>query len=243
MPRSPAGSPERLFSLLLRITLALAIVCTAVKAWGFARQALALRTPLPGGEPPRDGCTIWFVGSSTINRWPDLGRAMAPWSVRQRGVNGVHIDEIERRLLNDPPGPPPAAIVNYAGENDIADGASAPVATASMMALVDIERRRMPGVPIVVIAQKPSPTRWFMRGAQLEDDRLVAQALAKRPGTAFVPAGAQLLVDGAPGPYYREDGIHLDERGYAVWGAAVRSGIERALPAALVHRCLAAARR
>jgi lysophospholipase L1-like esterase len=82
-----------------------------------------------------------------------------------------------------------------------------------------------------------------MRGAQLEDDRLVAQAIAKRPGTAFVPAGAQLLVDGAPGPYYREDGIHLDERGYAVWGAAVRSGIERALPASLVHRCLAATRR
>ena len=44
----------------------------------------------------------------------------------------------------------------------------------------------------------------------------------------FVDVAPSLLIGGRPGPYYVEDGIHLNEAGYRTWGGAVRRALDAA---------------
>jgi len=201
------------------------------------RPLLLSSRPLPGRNSASGPCAIWFVGSSTIARWSTLTRDMAPWHTENRGVAGALIGEITTRFNADPSSQHPGMLALYAGDNDLAAGGDAGEIATDIMQFVAGVRRRMPQTRIVVLGVKASPARWSLRAEQVRLDALIRDRVAALPRVSFAETGSSLLVDGELGPYFAGDGIHLNERGYRIWGGAVRLAVERAASPAQRASC------
>jgi len=166
---------------------------------------------------------LLFVGSSTIRLWPALARSFAPQPVVRRGFGGATLAEVvaHRDLLFAPHRP--AAIVLYAGENDVAEGAAPERVVARWCELRRHLRTSPAGAaPVIFIGLKPSPrrfTRW-------PDMRRVNAAIRRLDGdlapAAYVDTAAFVLADGRPNPaLFRDDGLHFNAAGYACLTARV----------------------
>lgn len=229
-----------LAAVLGKLSLGAVVFVSTIGAWSVVGPRIAAHRPLPdagvGGR-----CAIWFVGSSSIHRWTSMAADMAPWETHNRGVNGALVDEVAARFLNAPVDRAPAAVVFYLGENDIADGAPAREVGHALAALVDHAHRRMPAARVYVVGLKPSPARWAQRPEQIKVNTLMADWTRRSGKATFVDVGGSLLVDGRPGPFFEEDGIHLDTAGYRHWSRPLRAGIEAAMPMAERRACDATA--
>lgn len=224
-------------AVLLKTVFGLAVFSATVSGWAAMQYRAAMHTPLPGAGGPPGACVVWFVGSSSFFRWTNLASDMRPWSVRNRGVGGAYLPELIQRFANEGAVTPPQAIVFYAGDNDIAKGLSAADAAGEFQQFLAAKMAKMPRVPMLVLSIKPSPERWPMRTAQLRYDRTMQRLAARTPALGFVDASAGLLVDRTPGPFFVEDGVHLNAQGYRIWARAIRHALDRALPRRVVDGC------
>ena len=177
------------------------------------------------GVPDRP---IVFVGSSSIRLWQDLDGDMAPWPVVNRGFGGGTLAEVlacADQLIH---GYAPRAVVIYAGENDLANGAPAD-------GVVDGLDRLAAGIdptpPILFLAIKTAPVRQRLAQQFAAVNRAVSDLAADRPWLGYVDTVAPLRrPDGALRPeLYRPDGLHLNADGYALWTPVVRDAIASVL--------------
>jgi lysophospholipase L1-like esterase len=174
----------------------------------FARDDRATRSP-PGA--------LLFVGSSTIRLWPALARRFAPTPVVRRGFGGATLAEVRRhhRRLFAPHRP--GAVVLYAGENDVAAGAT----TAEVLARWRGLRRDLAGTPagdapVVFIDLKPSPARFDLWPRMRAVNAALRELDAARPAAFVDTAAFALDAAGAPRPaLFMADGLHFAEPGYA----------------------------
>src|SRR6202521_3418137 len=149
-----------------------------------ATPTLNLRVPvMPGGTPPLAFPTpsvgpfeqevtslenrriefsqrpIIFYGSSSIRRWKTLSQDFVGYPVVNCGFGGSRLSDCVRYVsplvlrLN------PAAVVLYAGDNDLAEGAQPDQAFASFRDLYRALRSYSAQMPIAYISVKPSPAR------------------------------------------------------------------------------------
>lgn len=236
-PRPARATRRRLPKLFTAAAVFLAITgayATMVRPWPVGEAVHAL----PDDDRPTGRCSLWFVGSSSIARWQGLSRDMAPWDAHRRGVEGAVLPQLTRWLAADRAGPRPAAIILYGGENDIAAGASADEAIRAYRRFVAVKVARFGALPMIALSIKPSPTRWANRPEQVRFNRWLVRYAAGRRDLSVVDIAPLMLVDRRPGPFYADDGIHLNPAGYARWTAAIRPRLERFLPAATVRACL-----
>lgn len=194
-------------------------------------------TPLPDAARPTARCTLWFIGSSTIARWVTLSTDMAPWDAHRRGVNGALIPALTTRLASAPSAPPPAVIVFYAGENDIAAGQTPQQTLAAFDRFLATKVHLYGHLPVVAVSLKPSPSRFAQRAEQTAvNDGLIRRA-ARRSDLHFVEIRPLMLKGGHLGPFYGQDGLHMNAAGYARWVGPILQGIRRAAPASTVAAC------
>jgi lysophospholipase L1-like esterase len=184
----------------------------------FARADRDRRSP--------DGALL-FVGSSTIRLWPTLAERFAPTPVVQRGFGGSTLAEVHRHRTRLFRPHRPRAVVFYAGENDIAEGATPGDVVAHWRAL----RRDLAGTPagdapFVFIDLKPSPARFDLWPRMRAVNAALRELEANRP-TAFVDtAGFVLDAAGAPRPeLFVPDQLHFAEPGYVRLTRAVKAAL------------------
>lgn len=216
---------------------------TIVGGWEAAQWRLrvaAQSEPLPDSRPAGDGsCAIWFIGSSTAHRWPNLSRITSPWIAHNRGVDGALIREITPRLAAEPPGAPPQAIIFYAGDNDIARGLPVTAVLDDLRAFLATKQQKLGSTPVVILSVKPSPARWADLGKQRFYNATVQAMAAAEPDVTFVDIRPAMLVGARPGPFFVKDGIHMNSAGYERWNAVVAPALRRLLPADKARRCAA----
>lgn len=220
-----------------KLVFALLLFATTFTAVTQLRPLVMSQRPLPGDAGVQGPCAVWFVGSSTVARWSTMERDMAPWRVENRGVGGALIPELAHRVEVERVVDRPGTLVIYVGDNDLADGRTSEEAAEQLFGLIAAIRARMPDTQLVLLGIKPSPARWDLRRSQLHFDRLVRDRFGAMPRISFADVGPSLLVRDAPGPFYVEDGIHLNEAGYRAWGGAVRRAVETAVPPDQAKRC------
>jgi lysophospholipase L1-like esterase len=206
----------------------------------FAAAEAASPLPEAGGET---GCTIWVVGTSSMRRWASLERDMRPWTTRNRSVAGATLGELNHRFENEAHPRPPEAIVFYAGENDIAFGGAADKAFAEFERFMALKSQKLGDVPVLAVSVKPSPTRWANFPEQSRFNAALRRMAAAREDLDYVDVVSGMLIGGRPGPFYDEDGIHLNDAGYRVWARTLRAAVGSDLPAPLVRRCTGTGRR
>lgn len=219
--RGASSVVQRSGRVLGKVLVAVIVFTVIVAGYSYGSAYVRRYFPLPDEGPGGAGCPVWLVGSSSMHRWTGAARDLPGWSVHNRGIEGARLGELIDRLGRTTPSPAPAAIVFYAGENDLAAGEPAEAVSRDVTRMVDGLRRIAPDAPLYLVSMKPSPTRWQTRAAQLAVDADSRRLARRLPNTHFVEAGRLLLVAGRPGDFYGADGIHLSSAGYTVWGAEV----------------------
>ena len=214
-----------LISTMAVLTIALQVAVQAESAvaeesrWESAMKAFEEQDAKQ--PPPKNG--ILFVGSSSIRKW-DLKKWFPDRNAINRGFGGSEVsDSVEfadRIILKHSP----RVVVVYAGDNDIAHEKTPQQVCDDYKKLVGLIHADLPRTKVVFIAVKPSIKRWALVDKIREANRLVTEFTANDERLAFVDIDKPMIgSDGTPQPdLFVKDGLHLSEKGYALWTKLVR---------------------
>ncbi|MGN6480380.1 SGNH/GDSL hydrolase family protein [Luteibacter sp.] len=172
--------------------------------------------------PPQHA--VLFIGSSSIRLWQGLESDFAGYKVINRGFGGSDLDDstaFANRIVKPYH---PAAIVVYAGDNDLQNGDTPEQVRDDFTAFVAKVRSYDAEVPIAFISIKPSIARFNLLPNIDRANQLVRDQAMKEKGVAFLDvAPAMVDANGKPkAELFMEDGLHMNPKGYALWVAQVR---------------------
>lgn len=181
-------------------------------------------------HPPAKN-SILFIGSSSINFWDTLAQDMSPLPIINRGFGGSYMRDMVKYLDRIVLPYQPRAIVLFAGTNDTTDNNpdTARQIFEGYTTFVQRVQAALPKVAIHYIAITPTPTRQKVWAIANEANQLIQNYTQDNPYLHFVDFNQQLLnEDGRPNrSLYKYDGIHPNEKGYALWTAAIRPQLEK----------------
>ncbi len=166
---------------------------------------------------------ILFVGSSSIRKWDDLQIVFGKYNVLNRGVGGTLINDINY-YLDDIVFPyHPRQIVLYVGDNDVPDSRTTPDSILQRtIRLYWHLRNKLPHVPIVYIAIKPSPSREKYIPKAYQANELIKQYLSKQKHVVFVDVFSLMMKNGkVRKELFGPDMLHMNPEGYKLWEKAV----------------------
>ena len=168
---------------------------------------------------PKDGI-ILFVGSSSFRLWNDVKRDFNNDNILNRAFGGATLLDMirykDQNLLNYHP----SKIVLYCGENDVAssDKVDGKEVFHRFKTLFDIIRKQYPDVPLVYVSIKPCILRWSMKDRMMDANQRISSFLSHKKKTTFVDIWDAMLENGVPKKdIFREDNLHMNAKGYAIW--------------------------
>jgi lysophospholipase L1-like esterase len=182
-------------------------------------------------EAPAQPGAVVFVGSSSIRLWSTLAADMAPVPVLNRGFGGLKLfdavyyaDQLVGVHL-------PSLVVVFSGSNDVAGGdAKSPEQVRDLFRqFVARLRSADERLTIAYIAITPTLAREEHSAAVREANRLIHLDCEADPRLEFIDPRPDLMdAVGRPDPqWFREDRLHLNERGYATWTRHTRPVVQR----------------
>ncbi len=171
---------------------------------------------------------ILFIGSSSIRLWPTF-KDFPDNPVINRGFGGSHISDViffyDHLVLKYQP----LVIVFYAGDNDIAAGKSVEQVYEDYLKFLGKILTDLPHIKIIYIPIKPSISRWRFWPQMKEVNTLIDQLHQKDENLHYIDTATPMLdSSGNPkGRLFIEDGLHLNEAGYALWQSVLEPLLER----------------
>lgn len=172
---------------------------------------------------------VVFYGSSSVRQWTSLARDFPDVPVLNCGFGGSTMEACSWFFWRLVPPLKPAALVLYAGDNDLGDGREPPFVLAQLGHLLAQLDRHASALPLILMSIKPSPSRIHLR-AHIEATNAGIRAVAEaRAHTRYVDVFTPMLRDDRPrSELFLDDGLHLNDAGYRLWRDvlnAERSGI------------------
>jgi lysophospholipase L1-like esterase/CRP-like cAMP-binding protein len=165
-----------------------------------------------------------FYGSSSFRMWETLGQDLDLPNVLNLGFGGSTLEAcahfFERLVVPHDP----SALVVYAGDNDVGNGATADQVTEHFRVLLLKADQFLPGIPIYLLSIKPSPFREAQLDTIVRANRGISDLAASQPNLHFIDVFTRMLKpDGTPdAALFKEDMLHMNENGYALWTAALQ---------------------
>lgn len=172
---------------------------------------------------------IVFYGSSTIRGWK-VNDAFADLPVLNRGFGGsqmVHaLHYAKRACLKYQP----KVVVLYEGDNDMGSNQSLDTIEGQFVAFADMLKTDLPASKLVICSVKPSKFREKERAKIDELNKRLEALAAQRPGQITFLNTVPVMIDEQGQPkaeLFRDDGLHMNEKGYALWNAQLRPVLEK----------------
>jgi lysophospholipase L1-like esterase len=173
---------------------------------------------------------ILFYGSSSIRKWETLRQDFPGRPVLNRGFGGSRFPDALYFFEKLVVAYQPRQVVLYEGDNDIGAGATPQEVFQSFLAFEQLMQQKLPKVPLVFLAIKPSPSRWVLYPKVQEANRLIREYVAAHPKyLRYVDTATPLLgANGRPQPqFYESDSLHLTPTGYAVWQRVLGKALKK----------------
>ena len=173
-------------------------------------------------HPPEKGGIV-FTGSSTIRRWKTLAADFPGLRVVNRGFGGSQMEDslfyVERILVPHEP----AAVVIFAGSNDINAGRTAESVVENFKAFVAKVHSRLPKTAIGFIEITTSPSRWAQREEVIGANRKIRAFCEETQGVKFIAVREKFLgTNGEPREeLFEKDRLHPNADGYKILSDAI----------------------
>lgn len=196
----------------------------------FARWKSAISAFEKQPAPASDGAL--FVGSSSIRLW-DLEKSFPGMPVINRGFGGSEVADsvhfADRIILPAKP----RVVVLYAGDNDIAKGKTAQRVSEDFAKFVKVIHKELPQTRILYLPIKPSISRWKLREPMQQANAMIRKQCDANKRLVYVDNYASILnADGEPdAKFFKADGLHLNDAGYAKWNAILTPVLKEAMRA------------
>jgi lysophospholipase L1-like esterase len=217
---------RKFFPVAKRMLFILALIVTACQLqaqeglWGEIKAFKKQDSLLP---PPKNA--ILFVGSSSFRLWHDVQTAFPAYTIINRGFGGSTLPDVIQ-YADDIIFPyQPKEIVIYCGENDVSssDTITSKTVFARFEKLFTLIRKKMPKVPVVFVAMKPSPSREKFHQKLVQANLLIKNYLARQSKTGYVDVYKLMMENGKPNEsLYVNDRLHMNAQGYAIWQKAIQ---------------------
>jgi hypothetical protein len=180
--------------------------------------------------------SILFAGSSSIRLWSAIEKDMAPYPVIQRGFGGSKLSDLlvyAHRIIDLHPC---SAIVLFVA-NDITGSNldKSPEEVAFLFSkIVRIIRKTHPDTPVFWIEITPTVSRWKVWPEIQKANSLIKDICSSQRNLYFIKTDYAFLNEkGLPkDDLFREDKLHLTEKGYAVWTEIIKKELEKVYPLA-----------
>lgn len=204
-----------LLAIFLSATFAQAQTYDRAKLWDAEINAFA---EIDRRQTPPENAVL-FVGSSSIRAWNNLRQSFPDLKVINRGFGGSHLEDVNYYFDKIVAPYNAKKIVLYAGENDISAGIAPEKVVAEYKKFAERVHQKFPKAKLFYISIKPSPSRQKFAGQFRQTNRLIEAEIAKDKLAEFVDVFTPMLgANGEPLPnIFREDNLHLNEKGYAIW--------------------------
>lgn len=166
---------------------------------------------------------VLFYGSSSFTLWSDIEQHFPEYILAKHGFGGSTLEDCVThfdRLVADFD---PRAIVLYAGDNDLADGATPERVLASLDALIARKRQTIGAVPTAYVSIKISPARFHIMHRIGYTNLIIERRLQGEPDVRFVDITRRMTGRGLIAflDYYASDPLHMNRDGYRVLGKSV----------------------
>jgi hypothetical protein len=176
---------------------------------------------------------ILFAGSSSIRLWSTLEKDMYPYNVIQRGYGGAKLSDFvvyANRIFS--PHKCKAIVIFIA--NDIigtAEDKTPKEVAALFRNVLKTIRKSHPSTPVFWIAVTPTPSRWKVWPEIQNANAMVRKICENEKNTYFITTDfAFLKENGVPNDeLFRDDKLHLTEKGYAVWTDIIKKELNNVL--------------
>ncbi len=215
------------WKLCLAVCPLLASLAAAASAQGSPYQQQINRWVAQDALDPPPTRGLLVVGSSSIRKWERLAEDFAHYEVIQRGFGGSTMADLNE-FIDDIVIPyDPAAILVYAGGNDIVAGKTVSAAFDDYLFFVDEVHLRQsqtsPAIPIFYIGITPSPARWSFWSSFSALNALIAAHAQADPSLFYIDTPSQFLATGQPPASYlfAPDTLHLSQAGYDLWTSVI----------------------
>jgi lysophospholipase L1-like esterase len=163
---------------------------------------------------------VLFVGSSSIRLWDGLEDDFSALPVViKRGFGGSRLSDCAEHLAQLVLPYQPRQIVVYAGDNDLAEGATPAEVLASFERFVQGVQQALPETRIAFLSIKPSPLREALLERARQTNDLVRAFAATQANLQYIDIYSKMLgADGQPrAELFGPDRLHLNRAGYLLW--------------------------
>lgn len=177
------------------------------------------REPLPR-EP------VLFYGSSSIRLWTTLAEDFRGLPLVNRAFGGSTLRECVAEMDRLVIPVEPRAIVLYAGDNDLDQGASPEDVRGHFEEFATRIDDHLGLVPIIYLSIKASPARFWNVDKIRQANALIGETIRKWPAAHYLDLFTLMLHPDGQWPraeLYGEDGLHLSAAGYELWADQVRA--------------------
>lgn len=172
--------------------------------------------PGPGG--------VVCIGSSSMKMWKTIHDDLAPLTVIHRGFGGSQIAHVlmyaDRIVIPYKP----KTVVVYAGENDLAAGASVQRVIDDTRAFFDTVHQALPKARIFYVSMKPSPSRMHLWPDFKKGNEAVRTLCESADYLAYINVADKML-DDKQKPHadiFLDDRLHMNAKGYQLWTSEIR---------------------
>jgi lysophospholipase L1-like esterase len=173
--------------------------------------------------------SVVFYGSSSIVKWTTLPDDFPDYTTLNRGFGGSTLNQCYFEFKRVVYPLEPSVLIVYAGENDIAGGATPESVQETFRKFIPTVRRFYPNVPVAYISVKPTPARAALMPKMNQTNVLIQEAIKQSfPDITFINVWPlMVLPNGEPNPdIFGPDHEHMNSLGYAIWTKIVTNYLE-----------------
>ena len=173
---------------------------------------------------------VLFLGSSSIRRW-DTAAAFEGIDSINRGFGGSQTSDCIYFFDRVVSPYEPSVIVFYEGDNDISKGKTVGQVFNDFQTFNSLVREKLPETRIVYIPIKPSIRRAQLWPLMHFVNQLIYVRSQKSRHLYYADIATAMLATGMPPSesLFANDGLHLSDKGYALWASTIRPVLEKAL--------------
>lgn len=171
-----------------------------------------------------DQKTVVFTGSSSIRLWEGLERSFPNHHIVNTGFGGSESADLLRYtepLILDYR---PEKVFIYEGDNDLSYRKSPARILRTTRKILNRIWDSFPETDVVLIAAKPSPERWHLKRRFERLNRKLEKFAEKSTRAEFANIWDVMLNGNElDESLFVEDGLHMNEKGYALWTEVLRT--------------------